>query len=433
MLQTERAPVRLEGARGPLSAAESKAILQRIAARSPDSDILARHVAIEEALAGNPLSIGNKVTLIEDGPRTYASMLAAFKAAKNHIHIETYIFEDDEVGTQFAAALAERARAGLKVRVIYDSVGSIHTSKEFFARLREAGVEVVEFNPLGTSVLTGAFDHRDHRKLTIVDGRIAYLGGINISSVYGTSSSAARPKQADVPFEKRPWRDTQVKIEGPVVADLQRAFLDQWARQTKTEAIGDKRYFPPIAPQGSLLVRAMDTSPSKQGLNAAYVTLISAIQNAEKDVRITNAYFVPHEELMGALTDAARRGVDVRMILPSRTDNWLVIAAGRSYYDALLESGVKIYERKERLLHSKTATIDGVWSTVGSTNLDWRSLASNDELNAVVLGPEFAAQMNALFDKDLANSTQITLEDWRSRGLGDRLRESAARAWARLL
>jgi len=177
----------------------------------------------------------------------------------------------------------------------------------------------------------------------------------------------------------------------------------------------------------------MDTSPDKEGLNAVYVTLISAIQNAEKDVRITNAYFVPHEELVGALKDAAKRGVDVRLILPSRTDNWLVLAAGRSYYDDLLEAGVKIYERRERLLHSKTATIDGVWSTVGSTNLDWRSLASNDELNAVVIGPEFASQMNGLFDRDLANSTEITLQAWRGRGVGDRAREATARAWARLL
>ena len=163
------------------------------------------------------------------------------------------------------------------------------------------------------------------------------------------------------------------------------------------------------------------------------LTLISAIESAETEIGVTNAYFVPHQELLKALKDAAKRGVDVKLILPSRTDSWLVFQAGRSYYEELLEAGVKIYERKTRLLHAKTAVIDGVWSTVGSTNLDWRSLLHNDELNAVVLGTEFAAQMNAIFQKDLANSGEITLADWRARPIQERLKEACARAWSRFL
>jgi cardiolipin synthase len=185
--------------------------------------------------------------------------------------------------------------------------------------------------------------------------------------------------------------------------------------------------------QGPSVVRVIAGEPSDKGFNAVYLTVISAIDNAETDVRITMAYFVPHEELLRALKDAAHRGVDVRLILPSRTDSWLVFQAGRSYYQDLLEAGVKIYERKTRLLHAKTATIDGVWSTVGSTNLDWRSLVDNEELNAVVLGPEFATQMNTVFEKDIGNSTAITPEDWAQRGIEDRIKESAARAWSRLL
>jgi cardiolipin synthase A/B len=397
------------------------------------------------------------VTLLEDGKATYTSMLAALRAARRSIHMEAYIFEDDDVGGEFASALEERARAGLDVRLIYDSVGSMKTPKEFFAAMSAAGVKVVEFNPLSpqTALKSGilALNHRDHRKLTVMDGRVAFLGGINISDVYGSlGSSGSGPGTGsgsggaskgsrggkdydpkDPPFDKRPWRDTQVRIDGPAVADLERAFLRQWAAQTKEDLAGDKAYFPKLEPTGTQYVRVIEGSPSDKALNALYLALISAIDNAESDVRITMAYFVPHEELTRALRDAARRGVNVRLILPSRTDSWIVFQAGRSYYEDLLEAGVKIYERRTRLLHAKTATIDGVWSTVGSTNLDWRSLLDNDELNAVVLGPEFASQMNAVFDQDLKYSTPITREDWARRPLSDRAKEAAARAWARLL
>ena len=376
--------------------------------------------------------------LLEDGARTYADMLATIRAAKQSLHMETYIFEDDEVGQQFAAALGERVRAGVKVKLLYDAVGSARTPPEFFKGLAGAGIEVAQFNPFGPAgmILKGPVElnHRDHRKLTIVDGRIAYLGGINISAVYSPGGSLSAPRvDHDPPFEQRPWRDTQVRIEGPVVADLQRAFLKQWARVRKEAVPEGKEYFPALAARGPTIVRAIEGAPSEDGVNVLYVALISAIEHAEKEVRITNAYFVPSRELVAALEGAARRGVDVRLVLPSRTDSWLTFHAGRSFYEDLLEAGVKIYERKNRLLHAKTATIDGVWSTVGSTNLDWRSLADNDELNAVVLGPDFAAQLGAMFEKDAGDSTEITREAWRRRPFKDRVREAAAVAWARLL
>jgi cardiolipin synthase len=438
LLTTEPVSVRLEGARGPLTRAQSEKILADLKKRSPDSDVLVHHVAIEEALAANPLTVGNKVTLLEDGQATYPAMLAVIRAAKHHVHLETYIFDDDEVGRTFAAALTERAHAGVKVRVIYDAVGSNKTPREFFERLAAGGVEVREFNPTTPDRLL-MLNHRDHRKLTLVDGRVAFLGGINISSVYGTvrSGSGSGPRRHDEdegkPFAERPWRDTQVRIEGPVVADFEDAFLNQWARLRKEPVITDKAYTPQLKPVGNDLVRAIAGAPSEQEINPMYVALISAIDNAERSVHITNAYFVPHRDLVKALERAARRGVDVKLVLPGRTDSWLAFNAGRSFYEDLLEDGVKIYERKARLLHAKTATIDGVWSTVGSTNLDWRSLVYNDELNAVVLGPEFAAQMEALFAKDIADSTPITREDWAQRPLQARVREISARFWAMLL
>lgn len=434
----------IRGAHGVLPPARTRQILEDLKKRSPETSILDRHVAVEEAAAGNPLTIGNRVTLLEDGAHTYPAMLEAIRHARHHVHMETYIFDADDVGREFAAALADRARHGVKVRLIYDAVGSMHTPKQFFADLAASGVEVAEFNPVNpATVLTAGIlvNNRDHRKLTVIDGRVAFLGGINISGVYGElgsskpggSVSSGGSSGGDAPFEKRPWRDTQARIEGPVVADLQRAFLRQWARQKKEDLTADRAYFPTLAPQGNQLVRAIAASPTDKAASPVYVALISAIDSAESDVEITNAYFVPHDELLRALKDAARRGVDVRLMLPSRTDSWLALNAAHSYYEDLLEAGVKIYERKMRLLHSKTATIDGVWSTVGSSNLDWRSLISNDELNVVVLGPEFAAQTKAIFATDLADSEQITVADWDARPLGDRLKEAAASFWARLL
>jgi cardiolipin synthase A/B len=432
--------VRFKGSRGVLTRAQSKALFQQIKAEAPGDDILEHHLAIEQALSDAPLSIGNKVALLEDGAQTYTAMLAAIKGAKRHVHMETYIFDGDDVGRQFAAALAERARAGVDVRLIYDALGSLHTPREFFADLASSGVKVVAFNPLGPgTVVTGGFDalnHRDHRKLTVVDGRVAFLGGINISSVYGSTSVAIRRDgdDADLPFDKRPWRDLQTRIEGPIVADLERAFLRQWAEQEKEgNGAAGADDFPQIAPQGGHVVRVLEGAPSEQSVNPMYVTLISAIENAEKEVRIMNPYFVPHESLRNALERAARRGVDVRLVLPSHSDSRLAYHAGRSYYGELLGAGVRIFERNDRMLHAKAAIVDGVWSTVGSTNLDWRSLLYNDEINVVVIGPGFAKQMEAVFDRDLAESNEITPRKWRERSLQNRIKEFGARLWARLL
>jgi cardiolipin synthase len=290
---------------------------------------------------------------------------------------------------------------------------------------------VLEFNPIGKGGVD-ELNQRDHRKVTIVDGRVAFLGGINISDVYGTASGGSR-RMRDEPVEKRPWRDMQSRIEGPAVAEVQRAFLRQWARRRDEPLITDKAYYPALAQVGPHVVRVMEGSPADEGINDVYAAFISAIDNAEKEVRIMNPYFVPHEELRRALRDAARRGVDVTLILPGHGDSWLAYYAGRSYYSELLDAGVKIYERKNRILHAKSATVDGVWATVGSTNLDWRSLLYNDEINVVVLGPEFAGQLNAVFDGDLTHSDAITRQAWADRPIEARAKEAAAKAWARLL
>ena len=449
-------PVQLEGARGPLSHAQSRQVLEELKKRAPDSGILERHVTIEEAISEGKLNVGNKVTLLEDGRQTYPAMLEAIRRARHHIHMEMYIFEGDEVGAQFADAMIARRKAGVQVRLMYDSFGSKNTPREFFESLKAAGIELLEFRPFspGGLLKKGAeINNRNHRKLLVVDGRVAFLGGINISEVYsqgsvpGMSSSSGpsgareggsgagkegkRGSKDDPPIEDRPWRDTQIQVEGPVVADFQKLFLETWNREGKVKVEGPE-YFPPLQPVGPHMVRAVHGTPD-QKVNPLYVTLISAIEGAEKEILLTMAYFVPDSQLIEALKAAARRGVDVQLILPSRSDSWMVRHAGRSFYTDLLEAGVKIHERKARILHAKSAMIDGVWSTVGSTNLDWRSLLHNYELNAVVLGTEFAERMRALFQRDLAQSEAITPEKWRSRPLQDRMKEAASRIWAYFL
>jgi len=211
------------------------------------------------------------------------------------------------------------------------------------------------------------------------------------------------------------------------VAELQKLFLATWEAQ-KGEPLPAKNYFPPPKNSGRQVVRAIGSSP-EEPYSLIYATLLSAIGNAETSVRLTNAYFVPDPQLLAALEAAVRRGVDVTLILPSKTDSWLVFHAGRNYYEQLLRAGVKIYERRGVILHSKTALVDGVWATVGSTNLDWRSFLHNYELNAVVLGAEFGSQVHAMFDKDLAASDAITLDQWQRRSLDLRVMELLARVW----
>jgi len=426
-------PAKLHGARGPLTVQQSKAILADLSRRGEDTGIFERHLAIEEAVAGSPLMVGNRTTLFEDGESTYVAMFKAIAAAKKHINVETYIIEDDEVGKRFSDALIAKQKQGVQVALMYDSVGSIATPKAFFQRLNNGGIKTLEFNPVNPLLAKKGWElnQRDHRKLLIVDGRTVFLGGINISSVYSSGLSGHRKGQTSKKSngqDKLPWRDTHLMVEGPVAAEFQKHFMASWIKQ-KGSALPDKEYFPAQMAKGKEVVRAIASSADDEGGGQIYSTLVSAINSAETSIFLTNAYFAPDEHFMKALADAVARQVDVKIILPSKTDSELVFHAGRSYYAALLDSGVKIYERGEALLHAKTALIDGVWSTVGSTNLDWRSFLHNDEINAVILGAEFAQQMNKLFEKDLAASTQVTQETWAARSLLFRLKEQGARLW----
>jgi cardiolipin synthase len=421
---TAAAPVTSDGRR-ELAPAETAAVVQRIEKRT-GSDLLARHLAYVESHVESPLLVGNRSRLLVDGPQTHAAMFAAIEAARESIDLETYIIEAGDLGDRLAAALTERSRRGVKVRLIYDGIGSLRTPKEYFERLRAADIAVCTFNTIkpDTAKPELSLNNRDHRKILVVDQRVAFTGGINISGVYSSGSFGS----SRTPSKQTGWRDTHIQLEGPVVGELGKLFEATWESQSCGEPAPPRQA---RAPQraGDETMRVIAQDPQAKR-NEVYVEVLSALSHAEQRAWLTFGYFVPDPQTIAALKDAARRGVDVRLMVPSKSDVWLTLYAGRSHYTDLLESGVRIFERREAVLHAKTAVIDGVWSTVGSSNLDWRSFVHNFEVNVVILGADFAKELEALFGRDVAAADEITLDAWNARGLGTRLKETFARVWA---
>jgi cardiolipin synthase A/B len=390
-------------------------------------DLLARHLAQVERALDRPLVQGNEGRLLVDGPATHRAMFEAIGRARDHINLQTYILEAEGPGERLAELLIRKRRQGVTVNVLYDSVGSMKTPQEFFERLRAAGVAVCEFNPvnpLKSPPKGWQINNRDHRKILVVDGRIAFTGGINISGVYSAGSFGSARR---APARDEGWRDTHVATRGPIVASFQRVFLDAWERQHCDEA-ARAAYFPRTAERGDWTMQLVTGDPEAGG-SQTYVALHAAMAQAERRIWLTYGYFAPDEATIAALKDAAGRGVDVQLVLPGFSDFWAPLYAGRSHYADLLGAGVRLYERRDALLHAKTAVIDGVWSSVGSTNLDWRSFVHNYEADVIVLGPAFARDLERLFARDVEASQEITAEAWARRGPVERAREWLARRW----
>ncbi|MFC0252665.1 cardiolipin synthase [Massilia consociata] len=382
---------------------------------------------LEEQATGAPLIPGNQVTLLFDGPATMREMMAAARDARSSINLETYIFDQDPIGLQFAELLMEKRRQGVVVNIIADGVGTLTTPPAFFQRLREAGVNVLIFNPVNPVERRGYWrlNNRDHRKIMVVDGKIGFTGGINISESYANSSLFRSRKKPDtVKEEEVGWRDTHIRIEGPAVAALQYAFIDNWVRQDAGE-LPQAEYFPRLAPVGEKVMRVLATTPDRD--SEIYKALMVAMNEAKRSIHITSAYFVPDQQIVDALVAAARRGVDVKLVLPGVSDHDFIKHAGQAFFEQLLSGGVKIYQLQVAVLHAKTAVIDGVWSTIGSANIDRRSFIHNYELNVVVLDPIFGRDMEAAFNEDLRSSKEVTLEQWRNRPWKDRIREFLGR------
>jgi len=384
-----------------------------------------------QALAGGltvPLVPGNRVELLQDGPRTYESMFEAISRARHHVNLESYILEADGPGEEFARRLVERAAAGVGVNVLFDGFGSLRTPARFFDGLRANGVNVCEYNPLSRAgnLLSRALHLRDHRKLMVVDGRTGFIGGVNISAVYSSGSSPiAHKEHADAGGARPGWRDTHVRVEGPIVTHLQRLFMRHWVRHSSI-ALHGAGYYPPLAAAGTQRV-ALAACDAGRRRNPFYRALLGAIDAAQHRVLLTTAYLVPTRRLLRSLILAARRGVEVHLLLPGISDFWAPLAAGRSHYGRLLRAGVHLHERHDTLLHAKTCVIDGLWTTVGSSNLDWRSFLHNAEANLIVIDAGLAQEMERVYAEDLARAEEIDRTAWSRRGWRQRLAETVAR------
>ena len=414
-----RQPRQMVSSQGQLSPRKSRAVMERVKRSVEPTDVLSRHTAVVESVTTTPLTKGNRVTLLADGQATYRAMFKVIRHARESINLESYIIEDDETGRLFATLLLQKQGEGVQVNLIYDCMGSLNTPDSFFRRLRDAGIQVVGFNPINLLAPREDWNlsRRDHRKILIVDGNVAIIGGINISKVYSSSPFKGKPKESGAVH----WRDTDIQIEGPAVAEFQKLFHTTWLQQKGAELSG-RNYFPVIKEAGTALVRVVGSTPGESN-RIPFIVYVSAISFAEYSIHLTNSYFIPDEQILQALVEAAERGVDVKIILPGITDSALVLHAQRYHYARLLKSGVKIYEHRTSLLHAKTAVVDSIWSTIGSTNLDFLSLLNNDEVNAVILNHDFAVEMETMFTRDLLASRQITCDEWEKRALLPRFRE----------
>lgn len=378
-----------------------------------------------ELYAHRPFVPGNRVDLLVDGPATFSAMRDIIGSARERIDMESYEF-DDQAGGQFADLLIAARRRGVAVNLVYDAWGALETKQAIFDRLRAAGAEVLEYNPIRPNGRVPIdLNRRDHRKLLCVDGHVCITGGVNISKVY---QNAPAPRDTDP--DDQAWRDTDVRIAGPVVAQFEQLFADTWRDQHGRPLPPPPP--PPEAQAGGLLVQAIDGAP-EDGQPLIYRTLLASIALSQRSVHLTTGFFVPTPDMLHALEAAARRGVDVQLIVPSESDSASSLWAGRSNYGELLDAGVGIHELQGRILHAKTAVIDGAWSAVGSANLDWRSAIWNNEIDAVILGPEFGGRMEALFAADRQRSHAIDRTAWHRRGPIQRLRELKARVFSRFL
>jgi len=359
-------------------------------------------------LLGPQVVRGNRVETLRNGDQIFPAMLTAIRHAKRSINFETFIYWQGEIGEQFTEVLAERARAGVPTHVVIDWFGSLRIDRSYLARMKEAGVEISLYHrlpwydPVRMRALANV-EERTHRKILVVDGKIGFIGGVGIADDWAGN--------ADAPDH---WRDTHFRVTGPVVAQLQSAFIDNWL-ETGGQLLHGDDYFPPLHPRGSLRAQAFKGSPqdATQDIELMYRL---AIVSAKQSIQLSTAYFVPDPGTIKALVQAAQRGVRVQIILPGEyQDSATVKASSPALWGDLLKAGIEIYRYQPTMFHCKVLVVDGAFTSVGSTNFDNRSFQLNDEVNLNVFDEEFALQQAQIFADDLAHAHRYTYQDWQSR------------------
>ena len=367
-------------------------------------------------LLGPQLVEGNAIEALQNGDRIFAAMLADIRAARRTIAFETYIFWEDSIGREFSEALSERARAGVKVHVLLDWVGSARMEQAQIDAMKAAGVEVERFHEPHWSHLP-RLNNRDHRKVLVVDGAVGYTGGVGIADKW--RGDAQDPGH---------WRDSHYRVRGPVVAQMQGVFNDNWTKATSRVLHGDL-YFPALAPAtgGTGAAAQMFSSSPSGGAESMHLMYLLALTAAESSIELSSSYFVPDELTIGALVAAAKRGVKVRIVVPgAHIDAAVVRRASRATWEPLLEAGVVIAEYQPTMFHCKVLVIDRRFVSVGSTNFDPRSFRLNDEANLNVFDAGFAVEQAAVFEADLARARVVTLEAWRGRPWKEKATEAVA-------
>jgi len=425
--EEQSSPPMVMGAEGQLTAAQSHDILIKRGA----STALLQHLAIEQTLAKEPLVDGNSAHVLHDGKQTFRAMFAAINSARSYIYLEYFILEDIKSdGVKLSSLLIKKRREGVTIDMIYDSFGSSSTPPAFFDHLKKNRINVLQFNPLNPLMARNGYspNSRDHRKILIVDGATAIVGGVNLSTTYQSSpGKSSGPPGLTAAY----WRDTDLELKGPVVAQLEKLFLKHWVNQDGPPL---RRKNPPSRSysRGTEVVRVVGSTPDKV-IPVYYATLLSAIRHAQKRIWLMSAYFVPTDQQMEDLRDAARRGVDVRILVPDVSDSTMAVMVQHSHYEDLLEAGVKIYESHNEILHSKTVVIDSIWSVIGSSNFDYRSVVFNDEVDTIVVGHTTAHELEETFEKDTAKAHQINLQEWNRRPLEQKLKEKVEPFWTDVL
>jgi cardiolipin synthase len=364
-------------------------------------------------LLGPPLVGGNAVVELLNGDEIFPAMLSAIRSAQRTITFETYIYWSGSVGEEFAEALSQRATAGVKVHLLIDWVGSGKMDQETLQKMEWAGVEIERYRPLHWYTI-GRINHRTHRKLLVVDGKIGFTGGVGIADEWRGNAQ-----------DENHWRDSHYRLEGPAVAHMQAAFLDNWLK-THAVVLHGEDYFPALPAVGGAIAQVFKSS-SREGSESVRMMYLLSIAAARKSILLSAAYFVPDDLSVQMLVEARQRGVRVDIVVPGAImDVPLTRRASRSRWGPLLEAGVEIYEYVPTMYHCKVMIVDGVWVSVGSTNFDNRSFRLNDEANLNVLDRELAERMTKTFEDDKARSRRVTLEQWRQRPWNEKVIEHAA-------